>query len=82
MYEKIGENIKALASFDGGAVIPQVLKWSGKTFRVKKVNLSYQEREGKSINYFYSVECSPHGIFKLKYNDMKLIWSLEELWVE
>ncbi|MCL5093876.1 MAG: hypothetical protein M1355_02000 [Patescibacteria group bacterium] len=82
MYEKVQENIKVLASFSGGSVIPQVLKWAGKTYRIKKVNLAYQEREGKSINYFYSVECSPSGIFKLKYNDIKLIWTLEELWVE
>jgi len=82
MYEEVGEKIKVLAEFTDGKIIPRVFKWKSKEYRVGKVNLFYQERQGKSVDYYFSVETDTGGVFKLKYNDEKLIWTLEELWVE
>ncbi len=82
MYEKVEEKVKMLAIFEGGAVVPQIFKWQNRTYKIKNVNLAYQEREGRSINYYYSVDCEDGGVFKLKYNDENLTWTIEELWVE
>lgn len=82
MYEKVGDKIKVLAVFEGGAVIPKIFKWKDRTYKIKNVNLAYQEREGRSINYYYSVDCLDGGVFKLCYNDEKLTWTIEEFWVD
>jgi hypothetical protein len=82
MYEEVGEKVKVLAEFNDGLITPRVFKWSGKDNRIKKVNLFYQERHGKTVNYYFSVETNDGGVYKLKYNDEKLIWTLEELWIE
>jgi hypothetical protein len=82
MYQEVKEKIKVMAIFSGGKVIPKVFKWSGRDYKVSNINIIYEEREGKAINYFFSVTCMSGGVFKLKYSDIKLIWVLEEYWVE
>lgn len=44
--------------------------------------MAYQEREGQSMNYYFSVEDDNSNVFKLRYNDQKLTWWLEEQWVD
>ena len=82
MYQEVGEKVKVRADFEAGRVIPRVIKWRGRTILVKKINLVSQEREGRSINYYFAVETNKGNALKLKYNNEKLIWTLEELWVE
>lgn len=82
MYQEVGEKVKVLGSFEGGSLTPCILKWKGRKYRILKVNLSYQEREGKSINYFYSVETDKGTVMKLCYNNEQLIWTLDEIWIE
>jgi hypothetical protein len=54
-YEVVQEKIKVLAVFKDGTVFPHVFEWNGRRYKVDKVNLSYQEREGSSINYYFAV---------------------------
>ena len=54
----------------------------GAEFRVAKIALAYEERSGRSVDYFFSVECENGSVFKLKYNNENLIWILEEEWLE
>jgi hypothetical protein len=79
-YEEIREKIKVLAIFNNGTLFPHIFEWNDKRYKIDKVNLSYQEREGASINYFFAIE-SGGLIAKLKYNDKSLLWNLEEIWV-
>lgn len=80
-YTEVKEKIKVLAVFKDGAVFPYILDLRGKRFRVDKVNLSYQEREGTSINYFFAIE-SKGLVAKIKYNNTSMIWELLEVWAE
>jgi hypothetical protein len=82
MQEKIGKKIRVVADFNGGQVKPMIFKWQNRNYKVKSVAMSYQERDGASINYYYSVETDTGGVFKLRYNDQKLVWWLEEYWSE
>ncbi|MEI7690363.1 MAG: hypothetical protein WCI63_01945 [bacterium] len=82
MYQEVGEKIKVRADFEGGQIIPRLIKWHDRNIRIEKINLVSQEREGKSINYHFAVETDKGNCLKLKYNNEKLIWSIEELWVE
>lgn len=81
MYEKVGEKIEVLGIFKGGSVVPQLFKLKRKVIKINKVHLSYQKREGKFINYYYSAE-TERGVFKLKFNNETLVWEAEEVWTE
>lgn len=80
-YEIVSENIKVAAVFKNGTVFPYVFEWGKRRRKIDKVNLSYQEREGNSINYWFAIE-SDGLVAKLKYNNISLIWRLEEVWIE
>lgn len=81
MYQIVGKKIEVLGDFKGGSVMPRIFKLDGKVFKIKKVHLSYQEREGKFINYYFSAE-TDLGLYKLKFNNGSLIWEAEEMWIE
>lgn len=81
MQEKINETVEVMGSFKGGSVMPRVFKLKNKIFKIKKVHLSYQEREGKFINYYFSAETET-GVYKLKFNNGSLVWEAEEVWIE
>lgn len=78
-YQEVGEKIKVMAIFKNGTVFPYIFEWGSRRHKINKVNLSYQEREGSSINYFFAIEAGGL-VAKLKYNDKTMIWSLEEFW--
>jgi hypothetical protein len=78
-YQEIEEKIKVLAVFKNGTIFPHVFEWNKRRHKVDKVNLSYQEREGSSINYYFAIE-SNGLVAKLKYNDKSMMWSIEEVW--
>lgn len=81
MYQQISERIEVLAVFKNGTIFPYIFSWKGKKRKIDKVNLSYQERDGVSINYYFAIE-SAGLVAKLKYNDKSLLWELEEIWTE
>ena len=80
-YQEVGEKISVLVIMKNGTIFPHAFNYAGKKRKVNKVNLSYQEREGSSINYFFAIEAAGM-IAKIKYNNVSLIWTLEEIWVD
>lgn len=80
-YSVVNEKINVLAVFKNGTIFPYIFSWKEDKKRIEKVNLSYQERVGSSINYYFAVE-SRGFIGELKYNNESMIWTLEEIWVE
>jgi hypothetical protein len=70
-----------LAICKNGTIFPHAFNYQRKKRKIDKVNLSYQEREGSSINYYFAIEAGGM-IAKIKYNNVSLIWTLEEVWVE
>jgi len=81
MYEKIGDKIKVLATFENGVITPEVFKWHNRDYRVKSVSLRYDEKQGASVNHFLAIETEDGGVFKLIFNDKSLVWTLDEVWV-
>lgn len=74
--------MKVRADFEAGNIMPRLVKWNNRDLKIEKINLVSQEREGKSINYYFAVETDKGNCLKLKYNNEKLIWSIEEIWIE
>lgn len=82
MYQEVHEKVKVRADFEAGNIMPRLVKWNNRDLKIEKINLVSQEREGKSINYYFAVETDKGNCLKLKYNNEKLIWSIEEIWIE
>lgn len=74
--------MKLLASFESGRVTPRALYRGKRRFTIEKVNLEYQEREGTSLNYYFAVETNGGDVWKIAYNNERLVWTLEEVWEE
>jgi hypothetical protein len=80
MYTNINKKIKMMALFENGKIIPKVFRYEGRDYKIKEISIVYQEREGRSINHYFSVETEDGNVFKLRYNDEKLTWWLDEIW--
>jgi hypothetical protein len=80
MYTSIDEKVKMVAVFEKGQIIPRLFRWHSRDYKIKEISIRYQEREGRSINYFFGVETDTGNVFKLRYNDEQLTWWLTEVW--
>ncbi len=80
MYTRIDKKIKTIALFENGKVIPKIFRYANRDYKVRGISLAYQEREGRSVNYYFGIETDEGGVYKLHYNDEKLTWWLDEVW--
>ncbi len=81
MYQKVDQKIRVLADFYNGSIQPRKFRWDNKTYVVKRVHLSHQEREGSAINYNFAAE-TEGGIYKISFNSESLFWTLKEYFLE
>lgn len=80
--KKETHKIEVVALFRTGHIEPVIFKWNNGKYKIKTVTLAYQERDGASMNYYFSIVAENGNVFKLRYNDQKLTWWLEEIWVD
>lgn len=80
MYTKVDKKVKMMALFEDGKIVPKVFRYSNREYKVKEINLAYQERDGRSINYYFGIETEDGNVMKLRYNDERLTWWLDEIW--
>jgi len=80
MYDNISEKVRVLAVFERGVISPRLFRWSSRDYKIMSVSMRYQEKNGASINHYFSVETEDGGVFKLVFNDKLLTWTLEEVW--
>ncbi|MCA9375475.1 MAG: hypothetical protein KC925_00225 [Candidatus Doudnabacteria bacterium] len=81
MHAKIDSPVSVSALFNGDKVRPQVFKWEGRTYPVNKVNLVYQERQGRDRVYHFAAS-NEEAFFKLSFDTGSLAWKLVDLYVE
>lgn len=80
MYTKVNQKIKMMAMFENGKIIPKVFRYENRDYKVKAISLAYEERDGRSINYYFGIETEDGNVMKLRYNDEQLTWWLDEIW--
>jgi hypothetical protein len=69
--------INVICVFNDTAVRPHSFKWSGKTFRVEKINLVFMKRKGDGRLVYFSVTAEGN-YFKIVFDTGELKWYLEE----
>lgn len=80
MYTKVDKKIKMIALFENGKIVPKIFKYSSRDYKVSEVSLAYNERDGRSINYYFGVQTEDGHVMKLRYNNEQLVWWLDEIW--
>lgn len=81
MLEKFDDKIEVLTRFADDKVEPMFFKWSGKTYKIEKVNLVYKEKDGFDKVYYFSVSNNAN-YFRLAFFTRDLSWKLLELFYE
>ncbi len=76
--QKLRENVRVYADFNGQQVRPVAFKWGGKRYDVQRVNLVYRRRVGKRFVWCFAVSDDAHS-FVLVYDPEHLSWTLEEV---
>jgi hypothetical protein len=79
MSDIINEPVEVIVSFKQNEIIPKVLIWRRKMYkivRVHSVDISYN---GSRAFYHFSVTDAIH-YFRLSFNPYNLIWTLDRLY--
>ena len=76
--EKIGEPIRVLASFAGGAMEPLRFQWHGRTYKVEPVNGRWVDRQGQTYSLHYSVQAGEETYY-LHFSSQEVQWWLDEV---
>jgi hypothetical protein len=76
--EKIGEPIRVLAAFSGGAVQPLRFKWHGRTYKVEAINGRWVDRQGETYSLHYSAQVGLETYY-LHFSSKEIQWWLDEV---
>lgn len=82
MKEEINQAVEVIASFKRGPrntvkVIPHLMNWSGKRYKLDKMGLYHPERRGSKLVHIFSFS-SGNTAFRLELNPETLEWTLAE----
>ena len=81
MHEKIDEPVEVLVKFETNKIMPCYLKWRKKTYKLEKLNLVYEEKQGENKFYYFSVSDNVN-CFNLVFSTKDLSWRIKELYYE
>jgi len=71
------EPIEVIATFDQKGLIPRVMKWGHRQYKIASVNLVHTIKEGAVRIYFFSVSDGVNS-WKLGFNTESLKWWIED----
>lgn len=74
----LDERISVYAFFDRGKLIPQYFIWRGNTHKIKHTTYFWQERNGKYLISFFSVDTG-NDIYQLSFNNISFSWRLDKV---
>ncbi len=80
MSELINEKVSVVSFYnrEKAQVMPWIIKWHGRLYKIRKVGLHYPVREGKKLLHYFSVLTEDNISFKLRHDTETLHWILEE----
>ncbi|MBU4472593.1 MAG: hypothetical protein KJ842_00335 [Candidatus Omnitrophica bacterium] len=74
----LNERIQAIVFFKGGKIYPRRFIWNNKIYKVKAINYNWQERQGKEIINYFSVNTGS-GFYQISFNNTTLGWRLDKI---
>jgi hypothetical protein len=74
----LDEIISVYAFFDKGKIAPKHFIWKNNTHEIKQTTYFWQERQGKELISFFSVDTGS-DIYQLSFNNTTFGWRLDKL---
>lgn len=71
--------IEVIALFRCGKVEPIKFRWRERVYRVIKVNGIWKEKDGDSINTYFSIYCDGSEVYEISFNNESQAWRMERL---
>lgn len=75
---QLRDRVAVLASFEGGEARPVAVRWNGRRYAVRSLNLHHSRREGADTLHYYAITTAA-GDCVLSYSQQDLVWTLEEV---
>ena len=79
--EEIGEPIRVLASFSGGGIKPLRFIWSGRTYKISRINGQWIDRGDGGYRLHYSVQAGGQTYY-LHFAGSEVQWWLDQTIVD
>ncbi len=81
MLSEVDELVDVVVVFKKNLVWPKLLKWNGRVYRIKNINMRHQTNDGSALIHYFSVS-DDLNFFKLAFNTKSLQWRLEQVYSE
>ena len=78
LIEKIGEPIRAVASFSGGCAKPVSFHWQGRNYQIESINGRWVDRQNNSCSLHYSVQVGQETYY-IHFSSQDVRWWLDEV---
>jgi hypothetical protein len=82
MTETINEKVSVITIFKQSPlkneVIPYLVKWQGRKYKIKKIGFQHSIREGRNVYHIFTVSTENIDM-RLKFDTQNMHWILEEI---
>jgi hypothetical protein len=78
-YETIDTSIEVIAHFTGKTINPLRFLWSNRSYKIKKVQHKWVERQGDIKLVHFKIEVDSSDIVEIIFNNETFEWRLKEV---
>lgn len=76
--DKLNERIQVLAWFENGKISPRRFIWNHKTYKIKEITYNWQERQGREVISYFSVDTGT-DLYQISFNNTSLDWRINKI---
>ncbi|MDP2943690.1 MAG: hypothetical protein Q8N49_00225 [Candidatus Omnitrophota bacterium] len=77
-HQNLNECIDVIAWFKGGKIYPRVFIWNNKRYKIKTITYNWQERNGKEVINYFSVD-TRGDLYQISFNNTSYGWKLNKI---
>ncbi len=74
----VNERIEVLALFRQAKIYPRLFIWRDKIYRIRRLNYNWQERRGRELINFFSVDTGS-DLYQISFNNETSGWRIDKI---
>jgi len=74
----LNETISVVAVFKQAKIYPRAFNWKNKDYKIEKITFQWQERCGREIICYFSVDTGA-SIYQISFNNTSYVWRLDKI---
>jgi hypothetical protein len=75
---ELNERIEVFAWFRNGKIQPTIFIWNNKEYKIKNITYSWQERRGKELINYFSVNTGT-DLYQISFNNTTFSWRIDKI---